>query len=108
MKLLSAIPNALAQHASLPSGNSGIEQNSQQGQSFQQNFLGFTSPVCRALGLACSGIFLTLGSVLLLFFYWRVNRNGSANYHAVFGLTFSAGIFLFGQWLLFSSLGLLP
>jgi hypothetical protein len=110
LKLGSVIRDVLAQHATLPSSDPGIEQHGKKRKSFQPNFYGFTSSIFITFGAVLGSICLALGVVLGLFFYWRMNRYGSANQYFVFplGLAASASLFVFGQWMLFSALGLVP
>jgi len=99
----------LAGQADLPIGQSSVNDDRKNRQPFQKQFVGFTSPVFLAFGYMCSGIFCTLGVVLLYKTLWGVRFYGTVNVTTGFVLVLLSAILIWiGQWSLFSVLGLLP
>lgn len=99
----------VVRQASLPDGNSSVEQHPYQRYEFKKKFFGFTSPIFLALGYMCSSVFFTFSVVLLKKILWGVRFNGSPHFNfAIVLMLFSAALFWIGQWCLFSVLGLLP
>jgi hypothetical protein len=87
----------------LPKGDSSINGDSYKREEVKKQFLGFTSPVFRALGYMCGTVFFTLGIVFLKKTLWKMSFNGSVNFHMGFILLMGGVLLLWvAQWCLFS------
>lgn len=110
LELLYGVCNDFAGHGALPPSEESVNYYSQQRKPFDPNFFEFTSNIFITLGLAVGGIFFALGVMLLLFLWRRVGLYTAANMNIMlwFGLMSAAGFIWFGQWAIFSVLGLMP